>query len=444
MTTKRATTLFSLHASGARGPVAAAALSTMTLRVANVVIGVATTILLGRTLGADGFGLFAVGLASAALISGPGQLALNHHIVNKTAQYSSTHNWALLNGMRRYVIAIALASTALLSAIAAALLIFGVSGPIALAAIIGVAMAPLIIGDSMASALLRGLGKIGKAYFPQFLIMQSIHLSFTVALAANGKLTPQTALFSFSAAWLISATLSWLLVVHSWPQAAKSVRPVILTADWSKSAIFILIGGVGGVLFGRIETLALAHFSTAAEVGVYAMAFRFAQFVTFPAFALASGVTSEVSRFIALNDTPRAQTKARRATRLATGMALLASAGLFMACSAIFPVISPEFQYAAPILLILSIGYVAQAATGFPMAFLIACNLERNAMLPGALAALAGGCIVLLAASNYGAVGAAIATTVAVSATASIRGYIVFKNENIRCDILAGIRKAPA
>ena len=441
MIIKKTTAHFWLRDNRTHGPVAVAAFSTMSLRIVNVVIGIATTALLGRMLGADGFGVFAVGLASAALILGPMQLALNHHIVNKTAQYASAQNWALLNGIRRYTMTIALASSLTLAAIAATMLTFGVSGPIGFAVFIGVAMAPFMITDSMASALLRGLGEIGKAYFPQFLVMQSLHLTFTLTLAITGKLTPQTALYSLALAWVICATLSWFLVLRSWPSSAKSVQPLTRATEWGRSAIFILIGGVGGVLFGRIETLALAHFSAAVEIGVYAMAFRFAQFVTFPAFALASGITSEVSRFVALNDPYKAQYKASVATRLATGMALLASVGLFMVCSVLFPIINPDFQNAAIILLILSTGYIVQSASGFPMAFLVAFNLERDMMLPGSVVALGGASIVLIAAAHYGAVGAAFATTAAVSATALLRALVVYKNVDIRCDILAGVPK---
>ncbi len=425
-----------------RGPVAAAAVSTMSLRIANVLLGVAATVVLGRTLGPAGFGVFAIGLASSALVSGPVQLALNHHIVNKTAAYLSESAWPLLNGVRQYTLLATCGLAIVLGAVVAAI---GpaVKEPMTIAALIGVGIAPLIIASSFAGALLRGLGKVAEAYIPQFAVMQLLHLIIVSALALTGLLTATTALISYGAAWLVSAALSWALALRTWPAPSKGVQATMLAREWTRSTGYIFIGGLSGVLFGRIETFALAEFSTAAEVGVYALAFRFAQFVTFPAFALASGLAPEVSRLVASHDAQRARNKTVAATRLATALALAGGVALYIACSYIFPFINPEFSAAAPILAILAIGYIAHTAAGFPMVFIVAFELEKRAAMSGFLAAVGGACLVPLLTVFFGAVGAASATAIAVALTGFVRWRVVHNNERIRCDIFSRRERPP-
>ena len=133
----------------------------------------------------------------------------------------------------------------------------------------------------------------------------------------------------------------------------------------------------------------------------------------------------------------RSASKVMKATRICTGMSIAAGAVLFLACSLLFPMISPEFSAAAPILLILTIGYVVQAASGFPMPLIVGFGLERNAVLPGLAVALLGVGLMVLLTSAYGAVGAAIGTSLAVSATAIVRCLIVYENAKVRCDIFS-------
>lgn len=420
-----------------RGPIAAAAISAILLRLANVALGIATTIILGRWLGASGFGVFAVGFATSVLIAGILQLALDHHIVNKSARYVAKKNWSLLNGVALYVLIVLALMTALLTVLFLGGSVYRTAGDVSSAFFLGVAVSPILIAERAASALIRGVGEARIAYVSQFLIFPSAHLILVAALAFTGVLTAQTALYSFAAASALSTVCSLIILARCWPRAAWVVRPKLLTSEWGRSTGYIVLGGLSGILFGRIETLALAQFSSMAEVGVFALAFRFAQFATFPIFALGSGLAPEISRSISSGDFERGGAKLVKATRICTALSVAASAVLFIACSSLFPAINPEFLTAAPVLLILTLGYVAQAASGFPMPLVVEFNLERKAVLPGVAVAALGVSLMLPLATAYGAIGAAIGTSIAVAATAIARGLVVYRNANVRCDVFA-------
>lgn len=437
MIIQRIETALSFRDGALRGPVAAAAISSLSLRLVNVVFGIATTVILGRLLGASGFGVFAVGFATSVLIAGILQLALDHHIVNKSARYVARKEWALLNGVALYVLIVLAGMTVLLTAMFLGGSVFRATSDVSSAFFLGVAVSPIFIAERAACALIRGLGKAKIAYVPQFLIFPLAHLSFVAGLAVTGALTAQIALLSFASAAALSTISSLIILARCWPREAYTARPKLLASEWSRSTGYIVLGGLSGILFGRIETLALAQFSTVAEVGIFALAFRFAQFATFPIFALGSGLAPEISRYISSGDIARGRVKIIQATRICTALSIAASAVLFVACSILFPAINPEFINAAPILLILTLGYVTQAASGFPMPLIVGFNLERKAVLPGVAVAVLGVGLMLLLTTAYGAVGAAIGTSIAVAATALVRCLVVYKNAAVRCDVFA-------
>ncbi len=425
-----------------RGPIARAAISTLIQRILNVFIGVAATFIIGRSLGAAGFGIMSVGIASAALASGLVMRGAGFHIKNKASEFRKREDWGSLNGIRRYALMLPLVLMATVAFIGVFLLSAAQilsENSIASAAMIGLCIAPAILANGGATALLLSLDRPARAYFPTFILLQSIFLVIVVILSTTGELSATTALYAFGAASIIAAGLCWFWVLRYWPPDARGVRANMRVVDWNRSVALIVVGTFAGEIFGRIETFALAEFSTAAEIGIYALAFRFAQFATFPAFALSSGLIPAISRLHAAGDFASLRERLLTATRVTTALCLMTMIGLIVVCYYLFPMINPEFRPATPVLAVHTIAYLVQAASGRSYDLLVILKHEKIVAGPGFIMAIAGIVLVVIFASLGGAMGAAIATATTLSAAALINWFLLFKKSSIRSDIFAAM-----
>ena len=427
------------------GPVAKAATTAFALRIINIFLGAVTTIILGRSLGASGFGVFSLGFACATLISGLFQAAFNTHIVRTVSSSAARTDWKTLNGVRRFSFLSVAALSTVVYAILALLLLFGsqnFSMPLFQAGLIGLATAPLLVLDATASALLRGLSRIARALVPQFVVMQGVFLISVMFLASQGILSPQVALLNFALAYLVSTTVSWIWVFACWPRNSRGKAAQMHVADWVGRCSQILLANMPNIFFGRIEVIVLAYIAGPAATGVYALAYRFAQFVTLPSFAVGSGLEPAVGKLAAYNDWPAAFARIRTATQLSTILAIALSAFLTAASWFALPYIDPTFKDATVLIGIISLGYIAQTAAGRPLLLLVLQNNEQNAALAGVASVVIGSITVFVSIAFAEQTGAAIATALAHGGNVTLLCYFLFRCCKVRSDVFASAAKS--
>ncbi len=430
------------------GSIARAASAALSLRLINLALGLTTTVILGRALGAEGFGVYAVGLATAAIIAGLSQSGVAPQILKASAAARQTKDWGALNGVRRISFVTPIL-VALVIAVPATLVIAGSANgqfsPFWRAAALGAVIAPFALADACASSLLRGIGRVAIAFAPRFVIMQSVYLILVLILVGTGALTPMSALLCFLASWTFAIATSWAWIIAAWPAAARGHRASADYLHWRRAIFFTMIASLGAVLFGNVETFILSRFSSPAEVGVYAMAFRFAQFVSFPIFALSSGLAPVATAAVSDDRLETAQRKTITAARIATFAAAAAALSLALAGIYIFPAIHADFGGAYVVMNIISAGLVFQAMLGYPLIFIVIYGFERTASLYGVVITVAGLGFITLLTAFFGAVGAAIAGSIASALLFLSRWAVLYRFTGIRNDIFAsaaGRRKA--
>ena len=423
-----------------RGPIASSAAITTLYRLFNMGTGFVIVAILGAQLGGAGFGYFSLGLGVAMLIAAVVQSGMEIFLVRNVARYAAQSQWPELKGVSKFALSIVLVIAALSALfIAGSILYRGISHDDALfeVTLVGFAIAPIICLNSVATSILRGLMKMGRAYFPQLVLVQICHLITILFLLAIDALTPQTALISLAAAWSVATILSWVWTWQYWPESGRKSLSQMYIGDWSRSALLLLAGGAVGIMIGRIETIALAQFSTPLQIGLFAFAFRFAQLATFPGFALASGLDPVVATLHAKNDHKTLSERVLLATRLSVLGAALISIAIGVGARFIFPIIAPEFINAVPVVIILSIGFTMQAAAGRPFAVLSIMGQEKVSAIICTIAAIIGLLLVFVLAAKFGAIGTAIATAMIIAATPMTLAYTLWQRTGIRCDLLA-------
>ena len=178
-----------------------------------------------------------------------------------------------------------------------------------------------------------------------------------------------------------------------------------------------------------------------ADIGLYALALRFAQLVTFPGFAIGGGLDPAIAHFHALNDRPALSRRILMATRVMTGAALGLAAAISFSSWLIFPLIDPGFTKAAPIVAILSFGFVMQLAAGRPFPIMTIFGHQREAAWICMLAAVVGVILVFALSARYGAYGAAIATMLVFSLTPAVLAFTLYRLSGLRSDIFAKMER---
>jgi O-antigen/teichoic acid export membrane protein len=425
-----------------RGPIAQGAISSMALRVFNLSLGFCTALLLARLLGAEGYGVFAFGSGTALLFATLARSGLQTFLVRSFAATSHSAH-ALRNGALHFGLAVAIVSS--LFAALIGLAVFAAGGAIdnpALrqAAFVSALAAPAAAIAAVSQGVLRGRMKFVRAYAPEFVIVQAATLLGVFILHLAGALTALSALLCFTAAWAGAAAigLRWMSAALPPPPGAK---PEIPWRTWSITVGAMTLGGLVVFLTGRIEMAALAAFAGPAEIGIYAIALRFAFLTTFPGFALSAGFAPTLSRLAATNDRKPMARRIALAART-TSIGALGAAVLAIALTWILlPLIDAEFVRARMAVVIMALGFTVQAMSGRPFEILSMLGFARITALTSIIGIVVGVMLMFVLIPAYGAVGAAAATAVVAAAHSILLAVLVRMKIGLRCDLFGASLK---
>ena len=420
------------------GPIARSASIVILLRLFNIGLGFITTLFLAHAMGAVGFGVFALGISIAFLFSLPSRLGLQQFLIKSLPGYTATNNCGEYKGAIVFALITAGAITVLVSAFAAISIISGLEpGPMRQASLLGIGIAPFITITYLAQSILQTRMKPLRAHAPEFLIVQSLFLAYILIIHLTSSLTPIPVLFCFGAAWGVAALISIYWTKKTWPLLADSGLPRIAWRDWAGLALAMTAASLFSILIGRIETVALAALSGPAEIGIYAIAMRFALLVTFSGFAISSGLGPALSRLHAEGDYLGIGRRLSLAARTNTMVAIIACIGIIGVTSFLIPLIGPDFIRSRNVVAVLTLGFFVQATMSRPYDALNMLG-HINVAIPVSFAAIAlYATLLVMLIPHYGALGAAIATAVSISVYALTLAYFFWKKTGLRCDVFS-------
>ena len=425
----------------ASGPIARGAVATLFYRIVNVAIGLVITVLLAAQLSVEGFGLVAFGLTSAMTMAMAARLGADSLLVRMTSTFIERKNWSALNGAARFGAWLAAGASASLAAVIILLTQTIENAGLRNALILASLIAPAVAMNAIAHALLRGMMRIERAYIPEFIIVQIITLFSLGVLAALGALTYKTVLLVYLGAWAIAATTGWRWVARYWPAEAKLAAPATKVKKWTGASALVMVAGLGEFAVGKIEVFALAALADPDAVGQFALALKFALIATFPAFAVSSALAPAIAGLKAANNVRAVQRRITLGARTAFFGAVAAGGAVALGAFVGFPLIDIAYAEAAPLALILVLGFIVQAAMGRPLdAFLMLGSLRIAAILSAGAVAI-GAALAFLLTAHYGAAGAAAAAALACSLSSVLFALAAHKTLGVRTDIFASLIK---
>jgi O-antigen/teichoic acid export membrane protein len=401
-------------------------LGTIGLNVSSFVLNLVLTLILSRTLGADGYGAFAFAFAWSLLLASLANLGLSALTVRYVAQYLERERWGLLRGLvsrlNQVVGATSLVAIALAAAIGTAVLPH--DGELYVPFLVGLLVVPLITLTTQRQCVMQGLHRVILGRMPETLVAPAFLVLMVAGVVALGaELTAEKTLWLRVVAQAVSFVLGLLLLLRALPPAVRTAKAEFEHRAWLRTGLPLFFMGVVIAANAQVGTIVLGVTGGPAEAGIFAVATRASMFVGFVMLAATYPLMPTFARIRALGDESLYHATAVRATRsvvLATAPIVV---GLFILAEPILALFGSEFGAGATAVRVLVIGETAKLLVGVLAVGLVMSGEERwMTKAIGAGAILNIGLAVALAPS-FGVNGAAVAA--AVSATVSSALVIV-------------------
>lgn len=383
-------------------------------------LGFAVVVVLARSLGEAGYGLYAVVYATVTVLGIPAQMGLPVLLVRETARVAATGTEpGAMHALWRDASRLVLATTALI--VAGAWLWFW-AGSTAEAATIAAFAAGLFLIPARAlsdvrAAGLRGLGRVIAGQIPDMILRPGLFLALIgAAVLAGMALEPARAL----ALHLGAAALTLLVVSGLLARAAprpdaggtRAPNPMGLGAMLVSAGTLGLVAGAQ-ILNANLDVIMLGALAETALAGLYKVAATTALLTTVALQAVNQVLMPRIAAAHKRGDRHGLERVVRLSARLTFGCAVIAALILILAGETILRLAFGEtFTPGYTVLVILALGQLGNAAFGPVISVLNMTGLERET-LRGVLIACAVN-VVLNAAliPLYGAEGAAIATAI--------------------------------
>jgi O-antigen/teichoic acid export membrane protein len=399
------------------------------LGIASKLLSLLSAIVLGRSLGSEGYGYYAFALAVVAFIAIPAQLGLPQLILREVAAHHARSEWALLRGLRQRSVEISTVAT-LVGGVLGGGAVFLLADRIAaldpVAFGIALLLLPLQVGLAITGTILVGLRRMVRGTWPANLLQPALFCVLLVVLVSGMTPARAVALNLICTATGFAVTL-WLLRRY-WPREATQITPEFRTREWIGSLLpFTLLAGIA--LFSqKMDVLLLGWMTSASDVGIYNVALQGALLVSFPLTISHAVLAPNVARLHAQGDLVRLQRLVTLST-LAIALAAAAGAAVLLLTGEwlLANLFGKAFAGGYTALLILTIGQLFSACAGAIGLFLTMTGHEKDTLRAVGLSAVLNLVLNLVLIPPYGIVGAAIATAVSQIVWNIVGGLLLYR-----------------
>ena len=324
--------------------------------------------LLARLAGADQYGTYSYVLAClgiAVLIAG---LGLDLALVRFVAVYRAEAGWPHLTGLWRWSRRTVLTAACLIAAIA--VLLLGFTGSELDASLvrtgwIACGVLPVAALLRLSEARLLGLKRVALAQLPDGVFRPTI-MAGLVALGfglSGRPLTSAAAMGLHLVAIAAAAAASLALGKRVLRRVQPRVEARYDVRAWMR--VSLPLGAEAGLrlLSSSLDVILVGAFAGMADAGIYAVASRLAELIVFGAHASQMAARPRIAESSAAGDPQAVQRAVTMAARWATLFAAIVCCVLIPARTHLLELFGAEFVRGAPVLLILSAGYLVAACT---------------------------------------------------------------------------------
>lgn len=377
-----------------------------------------TSLVLARTLGPDGFGIYAFAIAVITLLGVPAVLGLPQLVVRHVAAYRSRAAWGPLAGLLRLANQAAGAVSLVLAAAAfgATLAVWGDTRIEAIRTLwLALPLVPLLALAAIRVAALQGFDHVVLAQVPEGLLRPALFLVLIGVLAVAGAASPVTVMLMQLIATAAAFVAGTFFLSRHTPPEPRRVAPEYRTRQWLGSAWPLLVVGGMQVINTQADLLLLGALTSAPEVGVYRIASRGAELVLFMLTAINLVVAPTLSQLAATGDRSPLQWVLNMTAWVAFAFALPLTLVLVVFARPLLAfVFGADFAAGSVPLAILCMAQLVNAATGAVATLMVMAGREKDTAIAVGLGALLNVALNLALIPYWGMTGAALATAASV------------------------------
>ncbi|HEY7600040.1 MAG TPA: polysaccharide biosynthesis C-terminal domain-containing protein [Candidatus Limnocylindrales bacterium] len=434
---------------GAAWRLARAALGSFGLNVVNTILATLTTIVLARLLGVSDFGVYSFVVATVMLLGVPAILGIDRLLIRDVAVYVRQGADGLARGLvQRATQATLLASLglALVAGLVAWLVAGGQLTPGLLAVWAGLAGLPFLALGRVAQGGLMGLHHVVLGQAPEYLLRPLLLLG-GIALGylwLGGRLDAPMAALLHTASYAGALALALLLLARRLPSGMRRARAAYDGRAWAASAALLALLSGTAVINSQTGVVLLGALADSESAGLYAVAQRGALLIAFPLAAVNAAIAPTAARLWSSADRAALQRLVTLSARgVLAGALPLALAFILLGRPILAAFFGEPFAAADAPLAVLSLGQLANAATGSVAVLLVMTGQQRLAALGTAAGALLNVIVALALIPVLGTVGAAVGA--ALSLTLSNGLMVIAARRRLGLDsTAAGLPPRPA
>ena len=413
-------------------------LASIIIRVIGTALSFFLAVILARTLGADGFGIYSFVLSLLIILAIPIQSGFPNLAVRETSKASINGNWLLIKGIWLWTVKIISIYTLLL------LLLFlpyffnihWLSNDRQQVLIVGFFLIPFIAILNTQGAIIRGLGKVIIGIIPDTIIrpgLALIFMVFVISFSSKCILTPHTAMLLYTTSVFSALCISFILM---WRLIPKNHRNLALfnieKVKWKKAVYPLTIVGGLQIMYVYIDIIILGFFHSDQEVGIYRVVGQLGTLVVFGLTAINQMLHPYFSKLYATKDMHNLQKIVSYSSLAIFAFATIPALIFLVGGEFILKFIFGDLYVMGFVpLIILTIGQLANATFGSVGALLNMTGHEKDAMRGMFYSLFINVILAFLLIPQYGMVGAAISTAISLVVWNMILHYYVKKRLDI-------------
>ncbi len=402
-----------------RAQLAKAGIGSLFIRIGNILLSLILSILLARSLGPEGYGIYAYVFTLASILAIPAQFGLPRLVIRETAKAQADNEWGLMRGVWRWtnMVAGALCTGLTLIALIVLWLMVDHFSLLQITTLLwGLALIPLMVLGVLRGAALQGLHHVVLGMLPEALIRPGCFIVM-ISLSFWWSAGPMTATIAMAmhvlATGLAFIVGVWLLL-HTRPQQIIArPKPVYKTHTWLMAVWPLALTASIQQINKYTDIVMLGFFAPVAEIGSYRVAVQGMMLVVFGLQIVDVVVAPHFARMYAQQDYNHLQ----KLVNIGAKVSLLTALPVVLVIIFWGDVIIPFF-FGTPYsnayfpLMILAIGQLVNSAFG-PVGYLLnMTGHEKDTLQAMMLAAIANILLNLILIPLFGMNGAAAATAI--------------------------------
>ncbi|MDQ1274267.1 MAG: hypothetical protein QG591_2897 [Planctomycetota bacterium] len=430
---------------GMKGSLARGASGTFGLKIVSTGLSFIIGLLLARLLGTTGYGAYAYAMTWVGLLAVPGALGLDRLLVREVAIYETKSEWCLMKGLLRWanqMVLIVSAGLALLAALISCVFVSHQDSLMLVSFWVALVSLPLITLIRVRQAVLRGFNRVIAGQLPEMLIQPILFICFIGAayMFFGRGLTAPWILGINIAATGITFIVGAMVLLKTLPPPIRKTYPSYKIREWIQSALpLMLLAGIQ-IINARMDIIMLGAIKGPKEAGIYSVANRGAEFITFILLAVNTSLAPTVASLYAAGDMKKLQDVVTKSTRIILLFSLPMSLVLIIFGHWFLLLFGEAFTQGRTTLAILSVGQLVNAAMGSVGLLLVMTRHERNAAIGMGISAVLNIILNAMLIPKWSMTGAATATASSMIIWNILLAVLVYKAIGIHSTALGIVK----